>query len=79
MERSAQKKPAKPKTKAQKEIDRLVEEIDETNIFVAFFSRSKKLLSRPFIEGIFYGIGGAITALAVAKYFKGCAPISSSS
>ena len=57
------------KPQIKNEIDKLMEEIDETNAICGFLSRSKKLLRRAFIEGIFYGIGGAITAALIKKYF----------
>ena len=58
-----------PRTEFHAEIDRLVAEIDETNAIAGFLNRSKKLLKNAFIEGIFYGIGGAITVMLVKKYF----------
>ncbi len=72
MERgTAQKKQhVKPKTKEQRELDRVVEEIDETNFFAAFVSRAKELFTTPMVEGIFFGIGGAIVTFLLADRLK---------
>jgi len=62
------KRHVKPKTEKQKQIDKLVDEIDQTDVFTAFLTRAKNLFGRPLVEGIFYGIGGAITTLFIKKY-----------
>jgi len=67
MERGTKK--SKPMNKEQKEIERMVQEIDETNFFAAFITRGKALFGKCLIQGIFSGIGGAITTIVLKRAF----------